>query len=94
MFFMGPPPPLFANFVLLKAQILQKSCRLQQDKKAKETLISTLEAQLQVRSKVTVTALVQPAFTSGKSYKGSTIVNYSSRVVIWDIYKSGTTIES
>ena len=68
--------------------------RLQQDKKAKETLISTLEAQLQVRSKVTVTALVQPAFTSGKSYKGSTIVNYSSRVVIWDICKSGTTIES
>ena len=30
--------------------------------------------------------------SSGQSYKGSTIVNYSSRVVIWDIFKYGTTL--
>ena len=29
-----------------------------------------------------------------QSYKGSTIVNYGSRVVIWGIFKSGTTLES
>ena len=28
------------------------------------------------------------------SYKGSTIVNYGFRVVIWGIFKSGTTVES
>ena len=32
--------------------------------------------------------------TSGQSYKGSMIVNYDSRVVIWGIFKSGTTLES
>ena len=31
---------------------------------------------------------------SGQSYKASTIVNYDSRVVIWGIFKSGTTLES
>ena len=31
---------------------------------------------------------------SGQSYKGSTIVNLSSRVVIWGIFKSVTTLES
>ena len=30
----------------------------------------------------------------GKSYKGSMIVNYDSRVVIWGNFKSGTTLES
>ena len=30
----------------------------------------------------------------GQSYKGSTIVNYDSRVVKWGIFKSGTTLES
>ena len=29
----------------------------------------------------------------GQSYKGSTIVNYCSKVVIWGIFKSGTTLE-
>ena len=32
--------------------------------------------------------------TSGQSYKHFTIVNYDSRVVIWGIFKSGTTLES
>ena len=32
--------------------------------------------------------------TCGQSYKASTIVNYDSRVVIWGIFKSGTTLES
>ena len=32
--------------------------------------------------------------TSGQSYKGSTIVNYDSRVIIWGNFKSGTTLES
>ena len=31
--------------------------------------------------------------TIGQSYKGSTIVNYDSRVIIWGIFKSGTTLE-
>ena len=31
---------------------------------------------------------------SGQSYKASTIVNYDPRVVIWGIFKSGTTLES
>ena len=31
---------------------------------------------------------------SGQSYKGSTIVNYDSRVVTWGIFKSGMTLES
>ena len=30
----------------------------------------------------------------GQSYKGSTIVNYDSSVVIWGNFKSGTTLES
>ena len=32
--------------------------------------------------------------SSGQSYKASMIVNYDSRVVIWGIFKSGTTLES
>ena len=32
--------------------------------------------------------------TCGQSYKGSRIVNYDSRVVIWGNFKSGTTLES
>ena len=32
--------------------------------------------------------------TSGQSYKHFTLVNYESRVIIWDIFKSGTTLES
>ena len=32
--------------------------------------------------------------TSGQSYKAFTIVNYNSRVVIWGIFKSGSTLES
>ena len=31
--------------------------------------------------------------TSGESNNGSTIVNYGSGVVIWGIFKSGTTLE-
>ena len=31
---------------------------------------------------------------SGQPYKASMIVNYNSRVVIWGIFKSGTTLES
>ena len=31
--------------------------------------------------------------TSGQSYKQFTLVNYNSRVVIWGIFKSGTTLE-
>ena len=30
--------------------------------------------------------------TSGQSYKGSTIVKFVSRVVIWGIFKSGATL--
>ena len=30
----------------------------------------------------------------GQSYKHFTLVNYDSRVVIWGIFKSGTTLES
>ena len=32
--------------------------------------------------------------TSGQSYKQFTLVIYDSRVVIWGIFKSGTTLES
>ena len=32
--------------------------------------------------------------TSGQSYKHFTLENYDSRVVIWGIFKSGTTLES
>ena len=32
--------------------------------------------------------------TSGQSYKHFTIVIYDPRVVIWGIFKSGTTLES
>ena len=32
--------------------------------------------------------------TSGQSYKQFTIVIYESRVVIWGIFKSGTTLGS
>ena len=39
-------------------------------------------------------SLTMGEVTSGKSYKGSTIVNYDSRGVIWGIFKSGTTLES
>ena len=31
---------------------------------------------------------------SGQSYKKFKLVIYESRVVIWDIFKSGTTLES
>ena len=34
-----------------------------------------------------------PWITCGKSYKASTIVNYNPRVVIWGIFKSGSTLE-
>ena len=32
--------------------------------------------------------------TCGQSYKHFTLVNYDSRVVIWGIFQSGTTLES
>ena len=32
--------------------------------------------------------------TSGQSYKHFMLVNYDSRVVIWGIFKSATTLES
>ena len=31
---------------------------------------------------------------SGQSYKHFTFVNYDSRVIIWGIFQSGTTLES
>ena len=34
------------------------------------------------------------AGTSGQSYKHFTLVNYDSRVIIWGIFQSGTTLES
>ena len=34
-----------------------------------------------------------PTACSGQSYKGSAILNYSSRVIIWGIFKSGTILE-
>ena len=36
----------------------------------------------------------QTTFTCGQSYKQFTLVIYMSRVVKWDIFKSGTTLES
>ena len=38
--------------------------------------------------------LLQNQNTSGQSYKHFTLVNYDSRVVIWGIFQSGTTLES
>ena len=38
-------------------------------------------------------ALAQIEFC-GQSYKHFTLVNYESRVVIWGIFQSGTTLES
>ena len=38
--------------------------------------------------------IFQKGFSCGQSYKASTIVNYDSRVIIWGIFESGTTIES
>ena len=38
--------------------------------------------------------IVGTAVISGQSYKASTIVNYDSRVVIWGIFQSGTTLGS
>ena len=32
--------------------------------------------------------------TSGQSYKHFMLVNYDSRIVIWGIFQSGTTLES
>ena len=34
------------------------------------------------------------AENSGQSYKHFTLVNYDSRVIIWGIFQSGTTLES
>ena len=34
------------------------------------------------------------ALNSGQSYKQFTLVIYDSRVVIWSIFQSGTTLES
>ena len=36
----------------------------------------------------------QSHVTSGQSYNHFTIVNYDSSVVIWGIFKSGTTLEA
>ena len=38
--------------------------------------------------------LLEVRLFCSQSYKASTIVNYDSRVVIWGIFKSGTTLES
>ena len=32
--------------------------------------------------------------TSGQSYKHFTLVNFNSRVILWGIFQSGTTLES
>ena len=37
---------------------------------------------------------VKECLTSGQSYKHFMLVNYDSRVVIWGIFQSGTTLES
>ena len=34
------------------------------------------------------------AYSCGQSYKALTIVIYDPRVIIWSIFKSGTTLES
>ena len=39
-------------------------------------------------------SLLPKPLEPGQSYKGSTIVNYGSRVIIWGIFKPGTTLES
>ena len=38
--------------------------------------------------------ILAQAWTCGQSYKHFTVVNYDPRVVIWGIFKSGTTLES
>ena len=38
--------------------------------------------------------LIRTQILSGQSYKQFTLVIYDSRVVIWGIFKSGTTLES
>ena len=50
-------------------------------------------------SKCTLTDILKPQQkikheTSGQSYKQFALVIYDSRVVIWGIFKSGTTLES
>ena len=37
---------------------------------------------------------VRELLIGGQSYKNFTIINYDSRVIIWGIFKSGTTLES
>ena len=37
---------------------------------------------------------ISDADLCGQSYKHFTLVNYASRVVIWGIFQSGTTLES
>ena len=39
-------------------------------------------------------SVLTAAYFSGQSYKQFTLVIYDSRVVIWGIFKSGTTLES
>ena len=46
------------------------------------------------RLRVKPSSLTDLIMTCGQSYKGSTIVNYDSRVVIWGNFKSGTPQES
>ena len=45
-------------------------------------------------SKSLVIIITLVSLTSGQSYKQFTLVIYDSRVVIWGIFKSGTTLES
>ena len=40
------------------------------------------------------TQLSQEIVRSGQSYKKITLIIYKSRVIIWDIFKSATTLES
>ena len=44
--------------------------------------------------RVLITGFPHAPQFSGQSYKASTIVIYDSTVVIWGIFKSGTTLES
>ena len=40
------------------------------------------------------TANTHSLYSCGQYYKHFTLINYDSRVVIWGIFQSGTTLES
>ena len=46
------------------------------------------------KNKLYMTRVIPKPSSSGQSYKQFTLIIYDSRVVIWGIFKSGTTLES